>query len=742
MEKLTLILEAQDKFSSELNTLKKSINDIEKSTGNLSGTSTKTTGSLTSMAGAFKAVAAAAAAFIAVKIAEYGARLAGSFVTAASTTEQYATRLKVLTGSQEESAKLFKQMSDYAAKTPFEYQEIMQAATALTGVMKGGVDEVTKWMPLIGDLAAASGLTIQETTEQVIRMYSAGAASADLFRERGILAMLGFQAGVSYSAEETKKKLIEAWEAPTSKFKGATEELSKTWSGAVSMLADKWFIFQNKLMNAGLFDWLKEKLNALNTWLDGLFTSGAVDSFIASFNSIGGIISSLKPAFMAIWDTIKSFISAWASFWDGFGADFGVAIRYIIDGVNTIAGELTGMFKEAGPGMKEFGAAAGEALLSVIVIIERVGMAVERLITALSTGQGWIQLAQAAQKAFDLIGHLVVDFLTAFGQTHEAVFHGIWTAFYEAAAGAFRNVIDVISGRGGKSIGDVLNEAMSKGMAQATESISSSWGKVLDNAKSNFGDFVSSLKDLVGDDVFAPLQDDIDALRAKFGAITADAGATKVIVETQMTPKIDPGPAVAALGSIKQEAIDTRTELQKLNDEMTKTSAPGGQGIDPTSGVQSWISQIQGAMEGIADSALLKQAQGLIGNLSAMNFPTTITLESMAAWNKQVTSMWGAVQKLLKELSDAPRMAKGGYVNKPTFAMIGEAGPEYVVPARQMGAMGGVNIGGITIHVANGDADTIAETVDKKIAERMQRRNSHIGQYLHNPYNHAQGATA
>jgi len=59
-------------------------------------------------------------------------------------------------------------------------------------------------------------------------MYSAGAASADLFRERGILAMLGFQAGVTYSAEETRQRLMQAWLEPESKFKGMTGEMAKT----------------------------------------------------------------------------------------------------------------------------------------------------------------------------------------------------------------------------------------------------------------------------------------------------------------------------------------------------------------------------------------------------------------------------------------------------------------------------------------------------------------------------------
>ena len=106
---------------------------------------------------------------------------------------------------------------------------------------------------MIGDLAAASGLSIQETASQVIRMYSAGAASADMFRERGVLAMMGFTAGVKYSAEETQKMMFEAWNSVDSKFRGVTKELSKTWSGTMSMFSDHWFQFRLMVMDSGPF---------------------------------------------------------------------------------------------------------------------------------------------------------------------------------------------------------------------------------------------------------------------------------------------------------------------------------------------------------------------------------------------------------------------------------------------------------------------------------------------------------
>ena len=91
--------------------------------------------------------------------------------------------------------------------------------------------------------------------------------------------MLGFQAGVSYSAEETRKRLIQAWEDPTSKFKGAAGELSKTWSGMLSMFSDRWFQFRNLGMEAGLFDYIKDIADVFLGLISRLKSEGRLDEW-------------------------------------------------------------------------------------------------------------------------------------------------------------------------------------------------------------------------------------------------------------------------------------------------------------------------------------------------------------------------------------------------------------------------------------------------------------------------------
>jgi hypothetical protein len=237
-----------------------------------------------SLGGSLNTTATAAAGLASVGVTAGVAALAKSFVNAASEAENYQKRLGALLGSQAEGNRLAKEMTDYAEDSTSSLQGVMATATNLSGVLKGGVDQITQWIPVIDDLAAAAGLSIQEAGGQVMRMLSAGAGAADLFRERGVNAMLGFTAGVEYSAKESAKKLMEAWESADSKFRGLSGKLADTWAGQVSMMEDKWFIFRNKIMDAGIFDGAKNALKSFNSTLDAGMAS--LDGFLAAHGEV------------------------------------------------------------------------------------------------------------------------------------------------------------------------------------------------------------------------------------------------------------------------------------------------------------------------------------------------------------------------------------------------------------------------------------------------------------------------
>ena len=66
---------------------------------------------------------------------------------------------------------------------------------------------------------------------------------------------------------------------------------------------------------------------------------------------------------------------------------------------------------------------------------------------------------------------------------------------------------------------------------------------------------------------------------------------------------------------------------------------------------------------------------------------------------------------------DYKAMATGGIVRSPTFALIGEAGPEAVIPLSKMGSMGG----GVTINVNGGDPQAVVDAL-----RQYQRQNGFV----------------
>ena len=79
------------------------------------------------------------------------------------------------------------------------------------------------------------------------------------------------------------------------------------------------------------------------------------------------------------------------------------------------------------------------------------------------------------------------------------------------------------------------------------------------------------------------------------------------------------------------------------------------------------------------------------------------------------------------DVPNIPELANGGIVTGPTLALIGEAGPEAVVPLDRMGSMGGGN--NITINVNGGDPNAVVDAL-----RRYMRANGSVPIKIGNAY--------
>jgi len=157
-------------------------------------------------------------------------------------TESLQVRFKLLFNSVEEGGKAFDVMNKFAAKVPFSLEAIAQGSGNLAVISKDA-GELSKILEITGNVAAATGLDFAQTATQIQRSFAGGIASADIFRERGVRAMLGFEAGAKVSIEETRKRFFEVF-GNGGQYSKATKEFEQTLEAQVSFVQDAYFRFR------------------------------------------------------------------------------------------------------------------------------------------------------------------------------------------------------------------------------------------------------------------------------------------------------------------------------------------------------------------------------------------------------------------------------------------------------------------------------------------------------------------
>jgi len=192
-----------------------------------------------------------------------------SIVNTGIQIENLGVQLKALFGSAREGQRALDIVTKFAKTTPFELENIQQGITALATVRKQAESAGVSFEELLkitGNTATVLGGDFALASLQIQRSFSAGIASAELFRERGVTAMAGFQQGVRTSVDQSIKGLARAF-GSGGEFGNLIEELSKTLSGTISNLKDTLFTFQVSITRGFFFE-LKEQLGDLKQFTE------------------------------------------------------------------------------------------------------------------------------------------------------------------------------------------------------------------------------------------------------------------------------------------------------------------------------------------------------------------------------------------------------------------------------------------------------------------------------------------
>jgi len=194
----------------------------------------------TSLAAAFSVGAAAA--------------LAKGFVQAGAEMETFENRLTVMMGSATEARARMGELFEFAAKTPFEVGQIVQAETTLRGF--GAAAE--ELMPGLIDFAATTGADLSQSAIDIGKAWSQGATGLESDWGRVLRKQIELREGTNaaeMALDDFRVALTETLRDGA--FAGGAERLSRTFSGMVSNLKDEWGRFQIQVSDAGLFDNVK-----------------------------------------------------------------------------------------------------------------------------------------------------------------------------------------------------------------------------------------------------------------------------------------------------------------------------------------------------------------------------------------------------------------------------------------------------------------------------------------------------
>jgi hypothetical protein len=239
-----------------------------------------------------------------------------SFVNVGKEVESLQVRFKFLFGSVEEGAVAFDNLTKFAGKVPFSLEEISRASGNLA-VVADDANDLNRILEITGNVAAVTGLDFETTSSQIQRAFSGGIGAADLFRERGVRALLGFQAGAKVTAEETVEKFEELF-AGDGRFANATKDLATTLEGTISMIGDKYFNFQKDVAE-GFFDELKKEFGDLNTFLADNekqiedIAKAIGSSFATAITKTSQALKDVAPAFKQVATTSGQLIDGFNS---------------------------------------------------------------------------------------------------------------------------------------------------------------------------------------------------------------------------------------------------------------------------------------------------------------------------------------------------------------------------------------------------------------------------------------------
>jgi len=200
--------------------------------------------------------------------------------------EQLAKRLEVILGP-EKGRKMFEWAVEFAAKTPYEVGEVVDATTALAVVAeKAGVD-LTKLVERVGDIAAASGQSIFDIALAVGRAVGGETRSIKELTRGMISVSLEGLEDIENKAPAVVQQIMEQ----SAKYQGMMSKMAETtalkWSNLKDAISRMWWALGEAFAPTAkkIIEWLTHIIEGIGKWVK---THSSLVYWLTVITAIGG----------------------------------------------------------------------------------------------------------------------------------------------------------------------------------------------------------------------------------------------------------------------------------------------------------------------------------------------------------------------------------------------------------------------------------------------------------------------
>lgn len=295
MSDINILINATNKASGPLKQVAGDVDDLGKRASNAAK------GGLSALSNALGTALKVGAAAGVVGLGALGAAVIGTGVNFNNLKQQANIAFTTMLGDGKKAKVFLDELQAFAAKTPFEFPELLQASQRLLA-MGFAAEDVTPTLTAIGDAVAAlggSGELVGRVTTALGQMQAKGKASAE---EMGQLTEAGIPGwkflaeaigtDVAGAMEQVTKGAVDADTVISALVKGMNEDFggmmekqSQTFGGMLSTIKDTFTQVSGTVMGP-LFDMLTEGLAGIVQWTSSPEFIRGVEDFASGLKSI------------------------------------------------------------------------------------------------------------------------------------------------------------------------------------------------------------------------------------------------------------------------------------------------------------------------------------------------------------------------------------------------------------------------------------------------------------------------